>query len=208
VEFPSQRAETPEETRPEPESFPPSSSEPEEEREAGDEEEARREEVRRSVDLARAELAAGPLHLVGFEPATLGGWEVEQASPEVADTPIEAEHPEVVAGTEPRSLAWQPPVISEVDLRPPSLVIEDTDGRVELARVYEALDRLDCAAQATLLNYTPHSVTVGLASREAVPPRDAIADVIREVFGRSCQVADEGMRIAVKIDGGKGSLLR
>jgi hypothetical protein len=82
---------------------------------------------------------------------------------------------------------------------PPVIVIKDPEGRVELARVYETLSRVNCDENAALLNYTPHSVTVGLNAKAAVPGVDDLSAAIEAVFGRKAEVDSDGVRVNVQI---------
>jgi hypothetical protein len=135
-------------------------------------EEARREEVRRAVEAARAELS--------------GGASATMAAP-AAPAP----------GPSRFSLAdWT--VDQERD-GPPVIVIKDSDGRVELAHVYEALNRVACGDSAALLNYTPHSVTIGLPVRAVIPEEAQMASAFESVFGRPCRVQSDGVRISVSM---------
>jgi hypothetical protein len=86
---------------------------------------------------------------------------------------------------------------------PPVIVIKDPEGRVELARVYETLSLVNCDENAALLNYTPHSVTVGLNLRASVPSKEAMEKAIETVFGRMCRVESDGVRVSVDIGMGK-----
>jgi hypothetical protein len=136
-------------------------------------EEAVREEVRRAVEMARAELTG----------ATAADDEPAEAGAAVAKAPR-------------FSLSdW---MNTEHDIEgPPVIVIKDTDGRVELAHVYDTLNRLACGDSAALLNYTPHSVTVGLPIRAVVPAKEDLAAAVESVFGRRCRVESDGVRISV-----------
>jgi hypothetical protein len=82
---------------------------------------------------------------------------------------------------------------------PPVIVIKDPEGRVELARVYETLSRVNCDENAALLNYTPHSVTVGLNAKAAVPQVDDLTAAVEAVFGRKAEVDSDGVRVNVQI---------
>jgi hypothetical protein len=140
-------------------------------------EDAQREDVRRMVEQARAELDAeltkreGPSLTSMMPQAQFGG---------------------------PAASRWQ---AANESMLPPVLVIEDNDGRVDLARVYEALSRLHCGGDATLLNHTPHSVTMGFNSDDKVPNEEPLANEVRAVFGRECQVTRDGNRTSVRIGG-------
>ena len=78
-------------------------------------------------------------------------------------------------------------------------MIKDSEGRVELARVYETLSRVNCDENAALLNYTPHSVTVGLNVKAAIPETEVLAEAVKAVFGRACEVDSDGVRLNVQI---------
>jgi hypothetical protein len=140
-----------------------------------------RDEVRRAVEAARAEMSSG---WVGAGSST--------ASP---------------SGSEEKKFSfpdWQNARVEPSG--PPVIVIKDPEGRVELARVYETLNRVDCDENAALLNYTPHSVTVGLNMRATVPTREGLASAVEAVFGRKCRVESDGVRLSVEIgrdSGGK-----
>jgi hypothetical protein len=82
---------------------------------------------------------------------------------------------------------------------PPVIVIKDPEGRVELARVYETLSRVNCDENAALLNYTPHSVTVGLNARASVPGVEDLVAAVEAVFGRKAEVDSDGVRVNVQI---------
>jgi hypothetical protein len=83
---------------------------------------------------------------------------------------------------------------------PPTIVMEDADGHVELVRIFDTLSRVDCADQAVLLNYAPHSVTVGITAK-TLPDPNALAAAVREVFERSCEVKSQDNRITVQLGG-------
>ena len=130
-----------------------------------------REEVRRAVESARAELATG--YKDPKEDHDAAG-ESRFSFPDWQTTHMEPSGP-------------------------PVIVIKDSEGRVELARVYETLSEVDCDENAALLNYTPHSVTVGLNSKATVPSMEAMEDAVRLVFGRACEVDSDGVRVNVQI---------
>ena len=137
---------------------------------AGDDEEARREEARLAVEQMRAEMAGGHGR-VSFDPP-----------------PAKVPAP---------SLDWSH---MSADLSgPPVIVVKDTEGRVELANVYDLLNRLECGESAALLNYTPHSVTVGLPIRSPMPSLEAVEQAVGAVFGRSGAVDTDGVRITVQM---------
>jgi hypothetical protein len=138
--------------------------------EAGDDDAEVRDEVRRAVEAARAEMASGYKD-TGDEP---GASESKFSFTDWQST-----------RTEPSG--------------PPVIVIKDSEGRVELARVYETLSRVNCDENAALLNYTPHSVTIGLNITAAVPEIEAMSEAVRSVFGRACEVDSDGVRVNVQI---------
>jgi hypothetical protein len=81
----------------------------------------------------------------------------------------------------------------------PQIMIEDPSGRVELVRVYQALARLGRAGDASLTNYTPHSVTVVLESGNA-PSNTDLGAAVQDAFGRACQVSvDQLGRTVVRL---------
>ena len=129
-----------------------------------------RDEVRRAVEAARAELATGYTD----SEENLAAGEKRFSFPDWQTTHMEPSGP-------------------------PVIVIKDSEGRVELARVYETLSRVNCDENAALLNYTPHSVTVGLNAKASVPEVEALTDAVRSVFGRACEVDSDGVRVNVQI---------
>ena len=160
--------------------------------------EAAREEVRRAVEQARRDLARGTMQspLGDFTtPATadLGDGHVEFRThvPTGGHAPLPSQLPEASHFDESRLLS-------------PSIVIEDMQGRVELVRVFDTLSRVNCAGQAVLLNYTPHSVTVGLGMNDA-PGKEELAEAVRQVFGRPCSIVSEGARLAVTLNHGRAA---
>lgn len=81
----------------------------------------------------------------------------------------------------------------------PQIMIEDPSGRVELVRVYQALARLGRAGDASLTNYTPHSVTVVLESGNP-PANTELGAAVQDAFGRACQVSvDQLGRTVVRL---------
>jgi hypothetical protein len=82
---------------------------------------------------------------------------------------------------------------------PPIIVIEDPSGRVELSQVFATLSKVDRSAQAALLNYSPHSVTIGLGMLAPVPDPNELVLAAQSVFGRSCTVKLEGNRTAIEV---------
>lgn len=190
-------------------------SESDQEPNAGEDEEARREAVRRAVEEARAEL--------GLEPPDTGArlyelWRTSQlrgASGEgpmqqapafppaareqdpkadISELPgVSVQDPETIAAAAEK---WQAARAEPVPL---SIVIEDDVRRIELVRVYDTLRRVACAEQASLLNYSPHSVTIALPpSLEALDTTD-LEEAARAAFGRDCEVVSDGMRVAVRL---------
>lgn len=143
-----------------------------------DDEDARREEVRRAVEMARAELMGVVAPPEDDEDSGLVG---KALAPGALSEQFRFEGPGVVVAQ-------------------PTIVLEDQEGRVELVRIFETLSRVQCADQAVLLNYQPHSVTVGIAAK-VLPPADELAAAVKDVFGRTCQVKEEksSNRLSVQI---------
>jgi len=144
--------------------------------------EAAREKVRLAVEQAREDMVVGKLKLAEEPPAE-----------ETGEPPAEAPAPS------PPAPVFRLPSAEERTIVPQAMVIEDSEGRVELARVYDALNRLGCASQAGLLNYTTHSVTVGLSPNLKLPAPDDIAAAVEGAFGRACNVSSEGVRVSVRL---------
>lgn len=140
-------------------------------------EEAVREDVRRAVEAARADLA-GPQTPSG---AVAPGFQAPPATPE-----------------KPRFSLTDWTIDHERD-GPPVVVVKDSEGRVELAQVYDALNRIACGDSAALLNYTPHSVTIGLPVRAVIPAIEDMTSAFEAVFGRACRVQSDGARISVSM---------
>jgi hypothetical protein len=177
----------------------------------GEDDESRRESVADMVARMRAEMAAG------------GAVEAEDTTADHAEAPseedvrdevrraVEAAKAEMAAGWKREEDAGDKPKFSFPDWQtthvepsgPPVIVIKDPEGRVELARVYETLSQVNCDENAALLNYTPHSVTVGLNLRATVPSKEAMEKAIEAVFGRKCRVESDGVRVSVDIGMGK-----
>jgi hypothetical protein len=174
--------------------------------------------VRRAVQQARAEIEEGLLRLEQASPSDYTSEAMQAAATEPEDAQredvrrlveqarAELEGPTLVSmmpqpqfgGT--AASRWQ---AANESMLPPVLVIEDNDGRVDLARVYEALSRLSCGGDASLLNHTPHSVTMGFNSDDKVPGEEPLANEVRAVFGRECQVTRDGNRTSVRIGGAR-----
>jgi hypothetical protein len=182
---------------------------------------ALRDEVRRAVEAARREISEGSLR-----PETAASaWSATPAmpvEPVVPSQPVAPLPPVELPAAGPTAAAMveppAPPVAivpetpappafdyqqAERGLAMPSIIIEDPQGRVELVRVYETLSRVNRADQAVLLNYTPHSVTVGLGS-EGLPAIEALKEAVSGVFGRGCQATSDGYRISVVIANAQG----
>jgi hypothetical protein len=176
-------------------------SESQEDPEGGDEE-SKRDEVSRAVAEIRRQIEAGGLESVmreeglGFGPISVEGSETaagvsgydDEASPDRPAFRLAA----------PGSLPdWSH---SPMEMSgPPVVVMKDASGRVELAGVYETLNAIGCGDGAALLNYTPHSVTVGLPASAEIPSNDRLADAVARVFGRTSRVESDGARITVTI---------
>ena len=150
----------------------------------------------------------------GLSPETAGGKQMseEDLRTEVRRA-VEATREELSTGREEPSHEPEKPAFrlaapgsipdwSQVKMEPsgpPVVVMKDVDGRVELASVYETLNELGCGDGAALLNYTPHSVTVGLPISAQFPSREQVADAVEKVFGLTSSVESDGVRITVSI---------
>src|SRR5205823_4931327 len=95
-----------------------------------------RDEIRRMVEQVKAELAGSKTDLMGA-----GGFE---------SSALPNGEPRVLPSAVPvvPSKDWtKQPLVSEVQ-GPPSIIIEDPSGRVDLASIYDTLNRLQCAGEA------------------------------------------------------------
>jgi hypothetical protein len=139
-----------------------------------------REAVRRAVAEARAELDSGGL------------WGREKLAGEfIPRTPLASNPPPTPGGQSNESGI---PVL---------LVIENEESRVELAQIYELLNRLGLGSQAALLNHTPHSATLSMGNLMP-PPTDMLMDVVKGIFGGDCEISSDGTRLSVRIGAPKG----
>ncbi|MPZ48336.1 MAG: hypothetical protein GEU75_03325 [Dehalococcoidia bacterium] len=176
------------------------------------------ETVRRAVEEARADMEAGMLRLSEMDVDALSeaGPSYEEredvrrkvalakAELELSAINPDGEAPDLMQAMPARRASWEAPTFDEAELMPPVMVIEDAERHVELARVYEVLNRLECTAHASLLNYAPHNVSIGLTSREVVPQQEAIRAAVKAVFGRGCQIVAEGSRLSINIGDNQG----
>ncbi len=155
-----------------------------------------REQVRLEVERARAAIAAGQLDV--FDQLS-GEDEPDGLSRQApaAETPPADEMPLELA-PDPRVLEFPPHRDDRPIIINPVVVVDDQSGRVELVRVYEALSSVGYAGQASLINYTPHTVKVGLAGN-TMPDTEALAEAVEKAFGRLCEVAVDGNRITVSL---------
>lgn len=189
--------------------------------------EARREEVSRAVVEMRAQLEAGDfegaLRDNGFETGpeqSFGASFGSASSTEQSEEDMRAEVRRAVEATRDELAGTQAtvdrsekpafrlaapgsiPDWSHMQMEPsgpPVVVMKDVDGRVELASVYETLNELGCGDGAALLNYTPHSVTVGLPISAKVPSKEQVSEAVEKVFGLTSRVESDGVRITVSI---------
>ena len=92
-----------------------------------------------------------------------------------------------------------PPPYRAERVHPPTITIEDPEGRVELARVYNLLKHLDCAANSSLLNYSSRQVSVQLSDSKYAPDGENVGDAVREVFERENNVSVDGLNVIVKL---------
>lgn len=154
-----------------------------------------REQVRLEVERARAAIAAGRLDV--FEELSR-----EDDADERSWQAPAAETPPAEASREPAPAAAPLAYAPEREDRPiiinPVVVVDDESGRVELVRVYEALSSVGYAGEASLINYTPHTVKVGLTGT-TMPDTGALGEAIEKAFGRACEVAVDGNRITVSL---------
>jgi hypothetical protein len=169
-----------------------------------------RDEVRRAVEAMRAEMAdeAGDVEEpdAPAEPLRRGPSLTEMFASHESPVPLPGGPAEAESEEGSAAERWQARH-DESTTTPLAIVIEDPQGRVELSRVYDALSRVDCAANAALLNYTPHSVTVGLSPRSTLPQPDALVEAVAGVFGVPCRVSSDGLRLTVQLgeDAEKGA---
>ncbi len=186
-----------------------------------------RQEVRLQVERLKAEIAAGLLGSedeeseegpAASEPAKADSedvrekvrLEVEKAKAELlGETAVEEPRSLLSGSFGPRETGWASPASDAWQARAlessgggagvmPLLVVDDSEGRVQLARVYEALGRLGCAGEASLVNYTPHNVKITLNTMKAPEP-DEIAREMEEVLGRPCAAQSDGSRITITV---------
>jgi hypothetical protein len=136
-----------------------------------------RDQVRRAVEAARAELAAGTLKRDEEEPA--------------AAAPVE--------GDAAPAFSW---LLERSSSQTPSIVIDDPEGTVELVLVYQALGRVGFASQAVLLDYTHHAVTIGINSLD-MPNTNDLEKAVEAVFGRPARAQIEGARVTVRLMNGQ-----
>jgi hypothetical protein len=168
-----------------------------------DDEEAR-EAVRRAVEEAKAEMsrAAQPFPP---EPAPIDEEEaareavrraVQQARTEIATTGSLQETPPEPVEVAPAYIV--PPPSRAERVHPPTITIEDPEGRVELARVYNLLKALDCAANSSLLNYSARQVSVQLNDNHT-PDGLIVSEAVKDVFEREPEVQVDGANVIVKL---------
>lgn len=163
--------------------------------------EAAREAVRQAVEQAKAEraFAENAIGTLSEEEAAREAVRqaVAKARTEMATTgSIAEEEPEPV---EKRPAFVVPPPHRPERVHPPTITIEDPEGRVELARVYNLLKRLDVAANSSLLNYSSRQVAVQLSDSKTAPEGDNVMDAVREVFERENDVSVDGLNVIVKL---------
>jgi hypothetical protein len=192
---------------------------------AGLDEEARREELRRAVEASRAEITkeakpslaelmnAKPIDAVietdeaAVEPEGEAGGEPldEEAMREELRRAVEASRAEIssskaVEADRPSPLDFnaKKAASKEPEIHMPIVVIDDPDGRVELVKVYRTLARLGCGADANLINYTPHGVTISLDPR-VMPADDDWGQAVEAVFDRPCELMRDSSHLRVRI---------
>ena len=173
-------------------------------------EEIARDPVRRAVMQARAELTHGtpqphetsPVH--DEEAAREAVRQaVAQARGEMAGSgQVSLADDAATPGPSRFNSAQRPPpphTVRPESLHPPTLTIEDPEGRVELARVYNLLKHVDRVAQSSLLSYTSRQVSVALGEELPVPSEDELAAAVREVLERQCEVRADGNNLIVRL---------
>src|SRR5207302_1821432 len=69
----------------------------------------------------------------------------------------------------------------------PTLVIENSGGRIDMGRVYDLLFRTACTASANLQNYLPHRVTIVL-TQPNLPDREILEEAAGAIFGPDSSV--------------------
>jgi hypothetical protein len=153
-----------------------------------------RDEVRRAVEAARSEIDA-------VRSESHAGYPEPESSVDESPAYEPPAPPEEPSRSRFEMPAEPPARFDDKALAASTIVIEDSDGRVELVRVYDALSRIECAEQALLLNYTPHSVTVGLGMAP-LPDVEALKSAVSQVFERRCDAVIDGARASVTLTGG------
>jgi hypothetical protein len=167
-----------------------------------DDEEAAREAVRRAVEEAKAEraFAAQPSVVTTLDEEEAAREAVRQAvlqaRTEIATTGSLSEEPPEPVEVAPAYVV--PPPQRADRTHPPTITIEDPEGRVELARVYNLLKALDCAANSSLLNYSSRQVSVQLSDNQA-PSNAVVAEAVKDVFEREPEVQADGVNVIVKL---------
>jgi hypothetical protein len=179
----------------------PSAPEPQQAPAAFNDDDAAREAVRQAVEAAKAErsFAETAIGTMSEEEAAREAVRqaVAKARTEMATTgSISEEEPAPVA--KPAAFVVPPPSRAE-RVHPPTITIEDPEGRVELARVYNLLKRLDVAANSSLLNYSSRQVAVQLSDAKVPPEGDLVGAAVSEVFGRENDVSVDGLNVIVKL---------
>jgi len=166
-----------------------------------DDDEAAREAVRRAVEEAKADRS--------FAENAIGTMDEEEAAREAVRQAVARARTEM-ATTGSISAEEPPPVVKAPAfvvppphraerVHPPTITIEDPEGRVELARVYNLLKRLDVAANSSLLNYSARQVAVQLSDSKVAPEGDSVGDAVRDVFERENDVSVDGLNVIVKL---------
>jgi hypothetical protein len=164
-----------------------------------------REAVRLAVAQTRADLASGRVsreELFGAdEPSRTRQEPGERGEPEAL--PPLREEEAVSLERDARPVARLTPAPARGDESGAQggstvLTVEDTSGRVELARVYDALNRLGWAAGSSLVGYAPHGVSVSLGAVVRFS-EETLIEAIEYTFGRSCEVTVDGAHVSVRL---------
>jgi hypothetical protein len=158
--------------------------------------EATREEVRRAVEQARAEMAAGILRDSDTTetPHAADGEQPEAGAESAAKKTLSSRFADLM----PRDRPWLPEPEKEFVAPGANIVVDGGETRLELVQVYELLGRVGVSDGATLLNYTPHSVTVSLSGGQ-MPDQEAVTRAARSIFGREPEVGLEGNKLSIRL---------
>jgi hypothetical protein len=170
---------------------------------------ALRDELRRSVEAARQELRSGKGRKADDEEAETAEAPDAGAVREQLRRAVAASRASIEAGDrmldDDTSAAAPPDEASvfkmpdhQIDISMPLVVIDDPDGRVELVRVYRTLARLGCGSEASLVNYTPHGVTISI-DPNSMPTDEEWSQAVEAIFERPCELMRESSHLRLRI---------